>query len=434
MKVAVVGLRHLGTVTAACMASLGHDVTAMDLDTLQVANLDAGKMPLHEPGLEQLLRQSLASGRLRFSSALDDLNGADIVWICFDTPVGDHDRPDSESVLGQVERLMLGTTSALNLLVSSQLPVGSVRRLERFAAEQCSERSIAIAYSPENLRLGNAVEDFLHPSRIVVGVRPGADKRPLNDLLTVLACAIEWMTVESAEMTKHAINAYFATSIAFANEIADLCEAVGADAKEVERGLKSEPRIGSRASVAPGAAFGGGTLARDVAFLADAAHREGLPVRLLDSVLPSNEHHKQWAHRTLQSLFGDLSQVIVAVWGLAYKPGTDSLRRSASVDLCEQLLRDGATIRVHDPAVRALPGHWHGVIRCGEPLAAVGGAHALVIATAWPSYGSISAAQLAERSAGLAVLDANRALCALAQASTSVLYYSVGMPRRAPTA
>jgi len=429
MKIGVFGLLHLGTVTAACLAKLGHQVVGVDTDEATVAKLGLGMTPVAEAGLEDLIRQGLSSGRLHFSSQIGELNGADIVWVCCDTPVGEDDAADPGSVIAHIERVMLGTAARLNLLISSQLPVGSVRRLEQFAALNCAGREIAIAYSPENLRLGNALEDFLRPSRVVVGIRCNADRRLLGQLLNPMADSIEWMAVESAEMTKHAINAFFATSIAFANEVAEICEWVGADAKEVERGLKSEPRIGARAYLAPGGAFGGGTLARDVGYLADAARAHRLPARLLGSVLPSNEEHKRWAFRTLQSLFRDLSRATVAVWGLAYKPGTDSLRRSTSVDLCDWLLREGATIRVHDPMVRSLPERWQAVTRCDDPLAAIGGAHALIVATAWPQYRGISAGQLAERADGLTVLDANRDLSALALCS-SLRYFSVGMPQK----
>ena len=429
MKIGVFGLLHLGTVTAACLAKLGHQVIGVDTDQANALNLGLGVTPVAEAGLEDLIKTGLTSGRLHFSSHVEYLNDAQIVWVCCDTPVGDDDASDPGSVIAHIERVMLGTTGRLNLLISSQLPVGSVRRLEQFAALNFTGREIAIAYSPENLRLGNAVEDFLRPGRIVVGIRRNADRHLFGELLKPMADSIEWMTVESAEMTKHAINAFFATSIAFANEVAEICERVGADAKEVERGLKSEPRIGPRARLAPGGAFGGGTLARDVGYLADAARAHGLPALLLGSVRPSNEEHKRWAFRTLQSLFRDLSCATLAVWGLAYKPGTDSLRRSTSVDLCDRLLREGATLRVHDPMVKSMPGRWHGVTRCDDPLTAIGGAQALIVATAWPQYRSISAGQLAERAAGLAVLDANRDLSALAQ-SSGLRYFSVGMPHK----
>jgi len=202
-----------------------------------------------------------------------------------------------------------------------------------------------------------------------------------------------------------------------------------ADAKEVERGLKTENRIGPRAYLSPGAAFAGGTLARDVAYLNRTARERGVITPLLSSVLASNDSHKHWAQRKLRGLFVDLSGATVAVWGLTYKPGTDTLRRSASVELCDWMIREGATIHVHDPMVKSLPEHWcDAVKRYDDPIAAVLGAHALVVATEWPIYRTISTDQLIERSPHLVVLDANRFLTNLAAAEGRVRYFAVGMP------
>jgi UDPglucose 6-dehydrogenase len=260
--------------------------------------------------------------------------------------------------------------------------------------------------------LGHAVQDFLQPQRIVVGVRSDRDRQTLTELLSPLTDLIEWMSVEAAEMTKHAINAFLAASVVFANEIASLCESVGVAAKEVERGLKSDRRIGPRAYLAPGAAFSGGTLARDVAFLNGIARESRVPTPLLSAILPSNELHKSWVKRHLP----DLAGVTVAVWGLAYKPGTDTLRRSLAVELCDWMIGEGATVRVHDPLVKELPPHWAGVItRYADPAEALQGAAVLVVATEWPDYRSVAIPEQ------LVVLDANRFLTA-----TGPKYFAVG--------
>jgi len=221
------------------------------------------------------------------------------------------------------------------------------------------------------------------------------------------------------------INAFLAASVVFANEIASLCEAVGADAKEVERGLKSDSRIGPRAYLAPGGAFAGGTLARDVAYLNEISREQGLLTPLLSSVLPSNELHKGWVQRHLRARFGNLAGVTVAVWGLAYKPNTSTLRRSLAVELCNWMIDQGVTVRVQDPMVEDLPQHWAGVVtRCNDPVSAVQGADALIVATEWPVY-KTAAAQLAGMP--LVVLDANRFLPELDAATA--LYLAVGTAR-----
>jgi len=288
---------------------------------------------------------------------------------------------------------------------------------------------VRAACCPENLRLGSAVSDFLHPHRLVAGVRCAQDREVLTRLLGPMTASIEWMSVESAEMTKHALNAFLATSVAFANEIAGLCESVGADAAEVARGLKSEPRIGRGAYVSPGAAFSGGTLARDVATLGRLSRERDISTPLLSAVLPSNRLHQEWVTRKLARRFADLSRTTVAVWGLAYKPDTSTLRRSSAVELCDWLLARGAAVRVHDPAVEELPARWSGrVRRFSDPLEAAAGADAVVIATGWPVYQRASADQLARDSHELLVLDANRCAPQLAIPHARLTYAAVGMP------
>ena len=428
MNVGVLGLGHLGSVTAACLAKLGHRVVGMDFDEARVANLSKGIAPIFEPGLEELIRRGLSSGNLRFTEEVNDAKDIDVLWVAYDTPVDD-DNADPDFVMTQIGHALVGMSRDVVVLVSSQLPVGSVSRLEYAETLNQGTPQLKVAYSPENLRLGRAVDDFLRPKRIVVGVRSGRDRDLLHGLLSSITESIEWMSVESAEMTKHAINAFLAASVAFANEIASICESVGADAKEVERGLKTENRIGPRAYLSPGAAFAGGTLARDVAFLNETARERGVTTPLLSSVLPSNDTHKHWAQRKLRGLFVDLSRTTVAVWGLTYKPGTDTLRRSPSVELCDWMIREGATIHVHDPMVKSLPEHWcDAVKRYDDPIAAVLGAHALVVATEWPMYCSISTDQLIQCSPHLVVLDANRFLTNLAATEGRVRYFAVGMP------
>jgi UDPglucose 6-dehydrogenase len=423
MKVCVLGLWHLGSVTAAGLAEVGHQVTGLDFDVSTVAALQTGVAPVFEPGLNELIGRGVAALRLRFVARLEELGqDVDVLWVTYDTPVDENDHADTDFVLAQIERALTAMSADTLLLVSSQLPVGALRRLKH----------ARVACVPENLRLGRAVKDFLQPERIVAGVRSERDRHTVGELLSPLTAAIEWMSVEAAAMTKHAINAFLATSVVFANEIASLCESVGADAREVERGLRSDSRVGARAYLAPGGAFAGGTLARDVAFLNEIARERGLLTPLLSSVLPSNELHKGWVQRHLRAHCGDLARATVAVWGLAYKSGTSTLRRSLAVELCDWMIGQGVTVRVHDPMVADLPQHWAGVVtRCNDPVSALEGAEALVIATEWPVYRT-AAAQLAGRPDRLAIprliiLDANRFLPELAVGAS--LYLAVGTAR-----
>ncbi len=434
MRIAVLGLWHLGCVTAAALAKLGHEVIGLDADEARIRALRGGKAPVYEPGLEALLRHGLATGGLHFFTPLVlAQHGPELLWVAMDTPIDSHGRPDAEAVLAEVERLLPALPATRMVLISSQLPVGSVRRLERAAASDARSVHLRFACCPENLRLGSAVGDFLRPARIIAGVRSPADRALLHGLLQTISDSLEWMTVESAEMTKHAVNAFLATSVSFANELATLCEAVGADAKQVERGLKSDARIGSRAYLAPGAGFAGGTLERDVASLAAAAAAAAVQAPLLHAVLTSNAAHSRWAQRKLRELFGALDGTTVAVWGLTYKPGTDTLRRSHAVELCDWMLRAGAKIHVHDPAVKTLPAYWGTAVRRFEqPLDAVRGARALILATAWPIYHSVTREQLLATNEQLVVLDADHCMPQLLGADGRPRYLAVGRTGSVP--
>lgn len=412
MRVCVLGLWHLGAVTAACLASVGHDVIGLDVDANTIDNLSEGKAPLFEPGLDELLQAGIANGKLRFTvSHSQALACAEVLWVTIDTPVNDDDQADVAFVLEQIKKALPFLSDGAVVLVSSQMPVGSIRKLEEFAQKSLPNKDLTFACAPENLRLGKALDVFLNPDRVVVGFRNDCTRQRLEKLLFSISDRVEWMSVESAEMTKHAINAFLAVSITFANEIAAICELVGADAKEVERGLKTEARIGPKAYLSPGGAFAGGTLARDIAFLGIESQLHSLATPLLSAVRTSNDQHKHWVRRKLQQQFGTLVGVSVAIWGLTYKPGTDTLRRSLAVELCDWLLIQGAQVRVYDPVVKRLPAQWAGkVIHCATALDSVADAQVLVVGTEWPELKQAASDLAGRANPGMLVVDANRHL------------------------
>lgn len=429
MKVCVQGLWHLGSVTAACLASVGHKVVGFDPEAATIASLKRGKAPLFEPGLDDLLHAGISKGNLTFScDPAEALSRAEVLWVAFDTPVDDDDQADVVFVQNQIQVALPYLADGAVVLVSSQMPVGSIRKLEAFASQHVPGKRFNFACFPENLRLGKALDVFLKPDRIVVGVRNTESRRVLEELLNPVTDRMEWMSVESAEMTKHAINAFLATSVTFANEIAAICELVGADAKEVERGLKTEARIGPKAYVSPGGPFAGGTLARDIAFLSIESDAHHLLTPLLSAVRPSNDEHKNWVRRKLLQKFDMLSGVSVAIWGLTYKPGTDTLRRSLAVELCDWLLEQGAKVSIFDPAVKQLPERWAGkVSHCLTALDAVVQAEALVIGTEWPEFKPLASELASKAHSGLVVVDANRHL-SVKLLDPSFSYLAVGTP------
>ena len=428
MKVCVLGLWHLGSVTAACLASVGHDVTGLDSNSGIVEKLQKAEPPVSEPGLDGLIREGINAGQLRFTSdAKIAISSAEVLWVTYDTPVDENDQADVEFVFEEVLKSLSFLSIDTTVLVSSQLPVGSIRRFEDISAEKYPEKNIRFAYSPENLCLGKSLDVFLHPDRVIIGVRRQEDREILNRLLGSITDNILWMGVESAEMTKHAINAFLGMSITFINEIASICENIGADAHEVETGLKSETRIGPAAYLSPGAAFAGGTLARDIEFLKNMGSLNNLVNPLISAVRKSNDEHKKWMQRRLFAVLGGLKGKRIAVWGLTYKPGTNTLRRSLSVEMCNWLQEQGAEIAVHDPSKCELPDSWLGeVVRSKTPLEALEGACALVIATQWPEYREINVSDVENIAGQFAVFDSNRFLSDFNKSSV-ISYYSVGV-------
>ena len=429
MKICVQGLWHLGSVTAACLASVGHDVVGLDGDSNNISNLNQGKAPLFEPGLDEMIQNEINEGHLRFAqSSREAVADAELLWVTFDTPVDEDDQADVELVLGKIKSVLPELNDGTVVLISSQIPVGSIKKLEYFVKDNYIKKQICFAYSPENLRLGKSIDVFLNPDRIVVGTRNDETKEKLKKLFSPITNKIEWMSVESAEMTKHAINAFLATSVTFANELAAICELYGADAKEVERGLKTESRIGPRAYLSPGGPFAGGTLARDIDFLDKAAQEKALAVPLLQSVRVSNNEHKKWTKRKLSEKFTTLNKLSIAIWGLTYKPETSTLRRSLAVALCDWLIEEGANVRVYDPAVQELPSHWNNQVdRFDSALEALKNTQVLVLGTEWAEFKETAKKMLEVVNNDYMVIDANRYL-QNEIFPLGINYIAVGMP------
>jgi UDPglucose 6-dehydrogenase len=395
-------------------------VVGIDENSETIEGLNGGRAPLMEPGLDALLKEGLNAGRLSFSSdRAASVKGASVLWVTFDTPVDEADQADVQFVTSKIATALDELDPNTLVIVSSQLPVGSIRTLEGGTARG----DISFACLPENLRLGKAIDVFTNPDRVVAGVRNERDQQLVRTLLEPITTRIEWMSVESAEMTKHAVNAFLALSVSFINELATLCEHTGADAKEVERGLKSEARIGPKAYLSPGGAFAGGTLARDISFLTKLGKQAGLVPPLIASVHTSNDLHKGWPRRKLEAVLGSLEGRTVAVWGLTYKVGTDTLRRSSAIELCSWLHAQGARVQGHDPAVKKLPSELEPILELQESATkATDGADALVVETQWPDYREIDL----NPPARLIVLDTNRFLAATLENKPMIDYYTVG--------
>lgn len=397
----VLGLWHLGCVTAACCAKHFH-VIGLDFDQKTVEILNSGKAPILEPGLDQLLAAGISSKTLSFTSSSEKACAeADVLWVCYDTPVDEHDESDVEFVLAKLRNAMSHLKGGALVLISSQLPVGTCLKLEKEFPQ------FSIAYSPENLRLGRAIESFEKADRVIVGVRDDAKKELLQRLFAPFSSQIMFMRSESAEMVKHALNSFLALSITFINEIARLCEHVGADAKEVAAGLKSEPRIGARAYLGPGGPFAGGTLARDVVSLTKLAKAKNETLCVIPAIKESNDLHRGWAFAKLSDALGDLRGRRIGILGLTYTINTNTLRRSAAVDLCKRLLKAGALVSAFDPVIKTLPADLRELTLGGGVEEVVIGANAVVICTEWHQFRQADWPAIVHRMCDKIFVDAN---------------------------
>ena len=425
MKVVVLGLWHLGCVTAACCAKFV-DVVGLDFDQPTVDDLRAGKAPVFEAGLASLIQNGFASRRLSFESdPATALKDANLLWVAYDTPVDDEDKPDIKPVLEGIDRCIPYLSDDALVLISSQVPAGTCHLLEgRYPGKR-------FAYSPENLRLGKAIEIFLHQDRIILGTRRDEDAARVSELLRNFSIDIIRVRPESAEMIKHAINAFLGLSITFINEIARICEKVGADACEVESGLKSEARIGPQAYLSPGGPFAGGTLARDVVTLDRLAKELHQELFLIPAIKLSNDQHKRWAIEKLSEELGSLNGKRVAILGLAYKPSTDTLRRSFAVELSRLLHAEGVEVRAFDPVAKVLGDELANVNLFRDIEGATAGSDAVVVCTEWPQLIGADWASIVEGLRRPIVIDANGFLQSKLRGHPHVRYRRVGKP---PTA
>ena len=382
MKVAVIGLWHQGVVGAACLADLGYDVLAADTDRERVDRLTEGKAPLYEPGLDELLRRGLDSRRLQFTTDLSAaVLGRSNILLMFDTPVDDNDDSDLGEIRAAVSTIAPHLEPDAVILVTAQVPVGTCDEIQQMTRR-------AVAYIPENLQLGQAIERFRTPPLPVVGANDNATLDRIEALLSSLPVQWQRVSLRTAEMTKHALNSFLAVSICFANELGNLCDEVGADGRRLAEVLRLEPRIGAKARLSPGLGFSGGTLARDMQTLRKLGDRNGIETPLLDGAWVSNQRQNRTViHKLKQNLGENLRGRRIAILGLTYKPETSTLRRSAALEIAGELIREGADVWASDPrASRDELSAYPGLHFVENPYDAIRQGDALVLMTPWKQY------------------------------------------------
>jgi UDPglucose 6-dehydrogenase len=399
MRIAVIGTGYVGLVTGTCLAEVGHSVTCVDLDERKIKLLRDAKSPIFEPGLEPLIAQNIEHERLFFTTNLEEaLKGADVAFIAVGTPEGEDGSADLSYVRAVAKSLGEKCSGNLLAIVKSTVPVGTCDIVDQIIQDTLKSRGakhrVTVASNPEFLKEGAAVNDFLHPDRIVAGVTNEQDTETLRELYTVFVIddpsKLFIVDRRSSELIKYGSNAMLATRISFMNELARLCEKVGADIDNVRRGMGSDPRIG-RKFLWAGPGYGGSCFPKDVAALVKTGDQYGVSLDVLKSVTTANEAQKKHgAKKILDHFSGKLQGKTVAVWGLAFKPGTDDVREAPAITIIEMLLDAGANVIGHDPQgqdnfSREI-GSKKNLSYVEDAYDAVKNADALVLVTEWPEY------------------------------------------------
>jgi len=392
VKICVIGTGYVGLVTGTCFAATGQRVVCVDKDASKIERLQRFEIPIYEPGLEEMVRENASAGRLAFSTDLAAaVRDVDLAFIAVGTPPTFDGEADLSAVFGVAQELANHATHDLVIVMKSTVPVGTNAQVQRFVAD--AKYDMQVVSNPEFLKEGGAIQDFMFPDRIVIGVRSGHERarrlmeqvyHPLNLSNT----KIVWMNPESAEVTKYAANTMLAMRISFMNELAVLCEEVGADVRSVRLGVGSDPRIGSQFLHA-GPGYGGSCFPKDVKALVATARRHGIELELADATNRVNVRHRSFLVRKLKRQFGgDLAGKRIAIWGLAFKPGTDDVRESPSITTIEFLLKEGCEVVGHDPEamekIREVFGD--SIHLVDEAYDAVKDADALLLLTEWRQY------------------------------------------------
>ena len=392
MNIAVVGTGYVGLVTGTCFAETGNNVICVDIDASKVAKMQEGHVPIYEPDLENLFLRNTKQGRLSFTTNLEEaVKGSEIIFLALPTPPGEDGSADLSYILGVADDLSKIITDYKIVIDKSTVPVGTAEEVEKRLLANLDASLFDVVSNPEFLREGVAVDDFMKPDRVVIGTNSEKTEKRLKDLYAPFVRQgnpIIFMDIRSAEMTKYAANSYLATRISFMNEIANLCDKLGADVDMVRRGMGSDSRIGKR-FLFPGVGYGGSCFPKDVKALYKTAMANEYDFKILDSVMSVNKIQKQILVEKIKDFYdGDVKDKTIAIWGLAFKPETDDIREAPALEIIQLLLNHGVNIKVFDPEamenVKALFGEK--LTYADNQYEALQNADALAIVTEWAAF------------------------------------------------
>jgi len=432
VKVAVVGTGYVGLVVGACLAETGNDVICADVDARKIADLKANKLPIYEPGLEPIVVRNQREGRLTFTTDVGNaVERSEVVFIAVGTPPEEDGSADLQHVLAVATTIGKHMNASKLVVTKSTVPVGTAEKVRAQIARE-TKTPFHVCSNPEFLKEGAAIEDFMKPDRVVVGVDSPEAARVIEELYTPFVRTgnpLIVMDIPSAEMTKYAANAMLATRISFMNQIARLCEAVGADVTHVRRGIGSDRRIG-QAFLFPGPGYGGSCFPKDVKALIRTGTESKMSLDILSAVEQANQRQKRVLFEKLERHLGSLSGKVIAVWGLAFKAETDDVRESPALVLIEELLRAGAKVQAHDPAAMETARQQLGsrVTYAGNGFDALGGADALAIATEWLEYRNPDFARIKQLLKRPLIVDARNLYDPQKLGRLGFTYDSIGRP------
>lgn len=433
MRIAVVGTGYVGLVTGTCLASLGNKVTCVDVDRAKVAQMARGKIPIYEPGLEELFLAAIRDKHLAFTTNLAQaVKGAAIIFLALPTPPGQDGAADLSYILGVADQLGPLLTDYAVIVDKSTVPVGTAQQVRERIAKGATQ-PFDVVSNPEFLREGLAVQDFTHPDKIVIGASSKRARQALTDLYapyTIGSTQVIFMDEASAELTKYANNSFLTLKISFMNEIANLCELVGADVDNVRQAIGADSRIGPHFLYA-GIGYGGSCFPKDVLALESTAASHGYHFKLLDAVLRINaEQTRRLQIKLLRYYNADIRGKTFALWGLAFKPHTDDMREAPALGIIKDLTAKGAKVQAYDPEAmeqaKQILGDMPGVVFAQDELAALSGADALLVATEWPQFRSIPLQTIKNRLSEPVIFD-GRNIFDLAHVKQAGFYYeSIG--------
>lgn len=428
----MLGIWHLGAVVSAGLAELGYQVVGVEHDFERAKALVKGIPPVFEPGLEDLMATHLRSGGLRYATDIEEgIRDASYVVIAHDTPVNAQDEPDVSPIAETVRTMASSLEEGATLIVNSQVPVGTCETLASSLRQLRPRLAFGIACVPENLRLGQSIERFLRPEMIVIGTDSEETRARVEALYAPIKAPRVWVNLRTAEMIKHALNAYLATCISFGNELANLCDEVGADAFEVAKAIRLDSRVSPSAPLLPGLGFAGGTLARDMKVLKRLAEQHHYPAPLLNGVLAANHYQNTMVVYRLEKLLGTVQAKTIGVLGLAYKPGTSTLRRSVALEIIQTLTAKGAIVRAYDPKAdpKEIEAYLQDFTTYHDPYAVADGAHALILITPWPEFKELDLARLRAVMHSPVLLDAPNMLEPAEVVQAGFVYQGTGRGR-----